>query len=118
MKRITSLTMTVVLLGCLTVLASCASLGLAPAQTLDQKLAYAYGVETGLLNSIASATTAGTLSSATATKANTMVLTAKGFLDSARALESANATNAANDLALATAALTAVQTYLTANGVK
>lgn len=102
----------------LLVVAGCAQLGLAPAQTLDQKLAYAYGVETGLLNTIATATTAGTLSSTTASKANTLVLTAKSVLDGARAVETSNPTGAATDLALATSALTAVQTYLTANGVK
>jgi hypothetical protein len=99
-------------------LASCAALGLAPAQTLDQKLAYAYGVETGLLNSIATAVTAGTITSQTGSKANTLVLNVKTFLDDARALEATNATGAAADLALATTALTAVQTFLTANGVK
>lgn len=96
----------------------CTTLGLAPAQTLDQKIAYAYGGVTGVLQSIATATTAGTLTSSQANAANNMALQVKTVLDTARSLETTNATSAANDLALATAALTAVQSFLTSNGVK
>lgn len=99
-------------------LVGCAQLGLAPATTLDQNLAYAYAGVTTALNTIATATAAGQLSSAKATQANTMVLAVKSTLDLARADETSNATSAQNDLTLATQALTAVQTFLTASGVK
>lgn len=99
-------------------LQACTSLGLIPAQTLDQKLAYGYAGVTTALNTIATATTAGQLTSAQATHANDLVLQVKSILDDARGLESNNATVAQNDLTLALSSLTAVQTYLTSAGVK
>lgn len=107
-----------ILAGVVLLLGACTSLGLAPAQTLDQKLAYGYAGVTTALNTIASATNAGQLSSLQATNANTMTLTVKSILDDARAAEVSNATTAQNDLALALSSLTAVQQYLTAAGVK
>jgi hypothetical protein len=107
-----------ILLGVVLLLGGCASLGLAPATTLDQKIEYGYAGVTAVLQSIPGAIQSGTLSSATATKANTMALQVKTLLDSARAAETSNSTGALNDLNLATAALTAVQAYLTASGVK
>lgn len=94
----------------------CASLGLAPAQNLDQKIAYAYAGLTTALQGIATATQAGQLTAAQATNANNMSLNVKAVLDTARALETSNATAAANDLALATAALTDVNNYLKSAG--
>jgi hypothetical protein len=107
-----------ILLAVVLVLVACASLGLAPAQTLDQKIAYGYAGVTTALNTIATATTAGQLTSAQATNANGMALQVKGILDTARALETTNATSAQNDLTLALSSLTAVQQYLTSAGVK
>jgi hypothetical protein len=107
-----------IMLGIVLALGGCASLGLATAQTLDQKIAYGYAGVTAVLQTIPAAIQGGTLSSASATKANTMALQVKALLDAARAAEVSNATGALNDLNLATAALTAVQQYLTANGVK
>lgn len=106
------------LLVCLLSVSGCASLGLAPAQTLDQKIEYGYAGVDGVLKAIPPALTAGTLSSATATKANTLALNVKQLLDSARAAENTDVTSAQNDLNLAISALTAVQQYLTRNGVK
>lgn len=99
-------------------LSACAQLGLAPAQTLDQKIEYAYSGVDAALKTIALATADGSLSSSKATSANQMALSVKSTLDVARASESTNSTSAANDLALATAALTAVQQYLISNGAK
>lgn len=99
-------------------LAGCQSLGLAPATTLDQKIVYGYAGVDAVLKSIPGAVAAGTLSSTTAAKANAMALQVKTLLDAARSAETANPSAALNDLNLATAALTAVQQYLTANGVK
>jgi hypothetical protein len=99
-------------------LAGCAALGLSTPQNLDQGLAYGYAGVTTALNTIAAATSTGQLTSAQATSANSMVLSVKATLDTAKSLETSNATTAQNDLTLAMTALTAVQTYLTANGVK
>lgn len=96
----------------------CQTLGLATPQTTDQKLAYAYGSVTGVLNSIADATNAGALSSAKATQANQLALQVKATLDAARAVENTDEATALQDLNMATAALAAVQQFLTANGVK
>lgn len=102
----------------LLLLGGCATLGLTPAQNLDQKIGYAYGGVTAALQTIAQATTAGTLTSTKATNANNMVLNIKSILDTAKASETTNASSAATDLQLATTALAAVQAYFTANGVK
>jgi hypothetical protein len=107
-----------ILLAVVFLLAGCASLGLAPAKTLDQKIEYGYAGVTAVLQTIPGAIQSGALSSATATKANGMALQVKSLLDAARASENVNASAALNDLNLATAALTAVQQYLLANGVK
>jgi hypothetical protein len=100
------------------VIAGCTALGLAPAQTLDQKIVYAYAGVDGVLKAIPPALAAGQLSSAKASQANNMALAAKATLDTARAAEISSPSSAATDLALATSALTALQQYLTANGVK
>lgn len=110
--RVLIVTSTALMLG------ACASLGLAPAQTLDAKLAYGYAGVTTALNTIATATTAGQLTSIQATEANSLALQVKGILDNARALEGSNASAAQNDLTLALSSLTAVQQYLTAAGIK
>jgi putative exporter of polyketide antibiotics len=107
-----------VLVPLLCALGACSSLGLATPQTLDQKLAYGYSGVATALNTIATATIAGQLTSAQATNANGMVLQVKGILDTARALETSNAPSAQNDLTLALSSLASVQQYLTAAGVK
>jgi hypothetical protein len=107
-----------ILLAVMLVLGACTSLGLSSPQTLDQKLAYGYAGVTTALNTIATATTAGQLTSAQAINANTMTLNVKTILDTARGLETTNATSAQNDLTLALSSLTAVQQYLTSAGVK
>jgi hypothetical protein len=100
-------------------LTACASLGLVAPKTFDQQLAYGYGGVDSALVTINAATRSGLLSSTKATQANTMTLAVKTSLDAARAAEtSGNVTGAANDLALATAALTALQTFLVQNGAK
>jgi hypothetical protein len=100
-------------------LAGCSSLGLTPPKTLDQQLAYAYGGVTGVLQALPGARQAGTLSYAQESSVNQMALSVRALLDSARIAEaSGNTTGAQKDLALATAALTAVQQYLTQHGVK
>lgn len=99
-------------------LTGCSTLGFAPAQTTDQKIAYAYAGVTGVLNTIAQATETGVLSSSQAAQANDMALQVKNTLDAARRVEGASPNEALQDLNMATAALTAVQQYLNSNGVK
>lgn len=104
---------------CLMTMVGCASLGLVTPKTFDQSLAYAYGGVDSALVTITTATQSGLLSSTKATQANTMTLAVKTSLDAARAAQaSGNTTGAANDLALATAALTALQAFLVQNGAK
>lgn len=100
-------------------LTGCSSFGFAPAQTTDQRIAYAYAGVTGVLNTIAQATDQGALTSQKASQANQLALQVRGTLDAARVASSAGDANTAlQDLNMATAALAAVQQYLTANGVK
>jgi predicted RNA-binding protein associated with RNAse of E/G family len=100
------------------ILVGCTALGLTTPQTTDQKLAYADAGVIAALSSIATATNAGQLTKAQATNANNMALAVQATINQARAEESSNASQAIVDLNLATTALTAVQNWLTANGVK
>jgi hypothetical protein len=93
-------------------LAGCQALGLASPKGFDQQLAEAYGVHTAVVSATTVAVSAGTISSAEAAQVQTQALSARTLLDTAKSVETSNPTAAANDLALATAALTALQTYL------
>jgi hypothetical protein len=99
-------------------LGACASLGLPAPQGFDQQLATAYGVHTAVVSATATALTAGTLSSAEATEVQTQERSARAMLDLAREVKTSNPTAASSDLALATTALTALQTYLNTNRSK
>jgi hypothetical protein len=103
----------------LVLLMACSSLGVAPAQTFNQKLAYSYGVHTAVLQATTNAVQAGKLSSADATQVLNMADQSKVLLDGATSLSSAgDTTGAINKLGLATAALTALQTFLNTHGSK
>jgi hypothetical protein len=105
--RPTAMCMAVILL------CACTSLGLAPAQTFNQKLAYAYGTHTAVLQATTASVTAGSLSSADASYVLKLADDTRTLLDSAATLAAqGDAIGANNKLALATAALTALQTYL------
>ena len=108
-----------VLLG---LLAGCAGLGLAPAQSTEQKLAYSYGTVSALRTSAAQALTAGTISVGDAKKVLVDTDAAKAALDAGKAaLASGTADSTsvvANNLAIATGILTQVQAFLTSKGVK
>ncbi len=101
------------LLGFLLVLTGCQSLGNEPAQTFSQKLAYAEGVHTAVLDATNSSLSAGTLSSADAEtiakgsdNAQTLLVAAK------TAYEAGDETGANAKLATALTALQALQDYL------
>lgn len=98
-------------------LVGCATLGLAPAQTLNQKIAYAYGTHTAVLQATTGAVAAGKLSSADATQVLKLADDSRVLLDAATSLEASGDTaGATSKLALATTALTALQTFLNAHG--
>lgn len=111
MKRVLSL----VVLA--TILTGCASLGNEPAQTFNQRLAYAEGVHTAVLDAATSSISAGTVSSASG-------LTILNEADKAQvALNAAEAAHAAGDeaganakLVTALAALQALQDFLRSQG--
>ena len=97
----------------LILLAGCSSLGLEPAQTLNQKIAYAYGTHMAVLQAATAAVNTGSLKSGDAQQVLQMADQAKLFLDGATSLAAAGDPNGAtNKLALATGALTALQQYL------
>lgn len=97
---------------------ACASLGLAPAQSFDQKLAYAYGTHTAVLQTAGAAVQAGTLSKTDGQTVLNLADESRTLLDSARSLSTTDTTAAGNKLALAVAVLTQLQTYLNSKGVK
>ncbi len=100
-------------------LTACASLGIAPAQSFHQKLAYSYGIHTAVLQAATQAVQTGKLSSAEATQILDMADQSKVLLDTAGSLSLAGDVAGANNrLALASAALSALQTFLNTHGSK
>lgn len=98
-------------------LQSCKSFGDQAPQTFNQRLAYAIGVHTSILQASAAAVSAGTLSSTDAQAVLTQADTAKTVLDAAKVASAAgDALGADNKLAAALTVLTALQTYLNTHG--
>ncbi len=94
-------------------LTGCESLGLQPANTFSEKLAYAYGTHTAVLKATTEAVKAGALSGADATQVLSLADQSRQLLDAARAIStSGDANGATTKLVLATAILTQLQTYL------
>jgi hypothetical protein len=93
-------------------LCSCAQLGIAPAQSFDQKLAYAEQVDTAVLTASTSAVRAQQISSDDHQKVITVADQAKALIDSARPLSTTDPTAANAKLALATSVLQQLQNYL------
>ncbi len=93
-------------------LVACQSLGLAPAQSFDAKLANGYGVYTAVNQATTTAVESGTISADDALAVQGMQKNSRTLLDTARAIESTNPTGASSNLALALSALTAIQSYL------
>lgn len=100
------------------VLTGCASLGLAPADSFDTKLAYAYSTHTGVLQAAAISKLNGSITKAEAEQVAALADQSKMFLDSARAVETTNPTGAQNNLTLALAVLNQLQSYLSSQGGK
>jgi hypothetical protein len=97
-------------------LAACAQLGLAPARSLDDRLAYAYAVHTAVVEVISSAAQTGQLPAIEARQAANLAENSRQLLDAARALEQTDAKGANSRLTLATAVLDQLQTYLRNRG--
>ena len=95
---------------------ACQSLGLAPARSLDDRLAYAYGVHTAVVDVISSAAQTGQLSPPEARQAANLAENSRQILDAAKAIEQTDPKGAASKLTLATAVLDQVQTYLKTRG--
>jgi hypothetical protein len=101
------------------VLTGCAGLGNEPAQTFNQKLAYAYGTHTAILQAATSSLEAGTISAANASDILKQADNAKLVLDTARqAFDAGDSAGANSKLAVAVTALGALQDYLRAHGSK
>ncbi|MGH3574709.1 MAG: hypothetical protein ACRDUW_23290 [Pseudonocardiaceae bacterium] len=99
-------------------LQSCQSLGLAPAQSFDSKLAYAYGIHTAVLQTAGSAVQAGSLKASDGTAVLNLADQARTLLDSARVIKASDPTGAGSKLVLATEILTQLQSYLQSRGIK
>jgi hypothetical protein len=94
-------------------LSGCAQLGLAPAQNFDQKLAYAYGTHTAVLNATTASLNGKSITSADAEQVLKLANESRTLLDAARAAAGAGDPSTANGkLALATSILTQLQAYL------
>lgn len=102
----------------LVILPACSSLGLSTAQSFDEQLAYAYGTHTAVEQAAASAVNAHSITAAEGQAVLSLGDQARALLDSAKAVETTNATGATKDLVLATAVLQQLQQYLQERGVK
>lgn len=97
----------------LALLSACASVGITPPQSLDQRLAYAAGQVTGIRSATANALDAKTITSQDAEKVLKMTDESKALIDAARAANSAGDVQGAEGrLTLAINVLAALQAYL------
>ncbi len=104
---------------CLTLIVGCTALGLATPKGFDQQLAQAYSIHTAVVSAATTAVTSGAITVPEATEVQKQALSSRMILDAAKQAETAgNTSGAASDLALATAALTALQTFLNSHGAK
>lgn len=95
------------------VCAACAQLGLAPAQSFDQKLAYAYGTVTAVTQAATAALNSKDITSADAEQILRLRDESRSILDAAKVASSVGDTTTANGkLLLATSILTQLQAYL------
>ena len=97
----------------LLLLAACAQLGLAPASSLDQRIAYAYGTHTAVLESTTAALEAGDIGIEDAQRVLKVADQSRQALDAAKlALNAGDVQTAEGRLQLAVSLLTELQTYL------
>lgn len=95
----------------------CTSLGLQPAKSFDERLAYAYSTHTSVLTAAANSVEAGTLGADDAQQLLAMTDDARLLLDSARvAATGGDVGTAEGRLTLATNVLTELLNYLNSKG--
>jgi hypothetical protein len=103
----------------LVLLTGCASIGIQPARSFDQNLAYAYSSHTAVLDAASNALEAGSLTVEDAEAVLALADQSRTLLDSARlAAGAGDVTTAEGRLALATNVLQQLIAYLNARGVK
>jgi len=94
-------------------LVSCAQLGLAPAQSFKERLAYAYGTHTAVLQAATGALTAQDITSEDAERVLKISDEARRALDAGRlAFDAGDLATAEARVNLATSILVELQTYL------
>jgi len=94
------------------ILASCAALGLEQAQSLDQKIAYAQGIDTAILTASTAAVRARQITSDDHEHVIEIAEQAKALIDSAELLSATDTDAAARKLQMATVILTEIQSWL------
>lgn len=98
-------------------LAGCQSLGLASAQSFDDKLAYAYGSHTAIQKATATALDLKDITSADAEHVLKLADESRALLDAARtAANAGDVSTAEGRLLLASSILTQLETYLRTRG--
>lgn len=103
----------------LLVLSGCAALGLQPATSFDQRLAYSYGVNTAIREASTSALNAGTITKNDMETVISLNNQVRQVLDAARAASSVGDIKTAEaKLLLASEILEQLQGYLRSKGVK
>ena len=101
------------------VVTGCESMGIQPAKSFDQNLAYAYSSHTAVLEAASNALEAGSLTVEDAEAVLALADQSRVLLDSARlAAGAGDVTTAEGRLALATNVLQQLVAYLNARGVK
>jgi hypothetical protein len=93
-------------------LTACQSLGLAPAQSLDQRLAYGYSTYSAVQFAAANAKNAGEISASDAEAVLKLADQSRVLLDGAKVLLATDPNGAATKLGLAVAILTELQSQL------
>jgi hypothetical protein len=99
-------------------LVGCAQVGLQPAQSFDQQLAYGYAGVTSARISATNALKAGSIKKEDAQQVLDLTDQARALLDGARAIRVSDLKTAQAKLALATQVLTQLSAYLTTRGLK
>lgn len=106
-----------VVLAMVACLAACPGIGLQPAGTFKEKLAYAYSTHTALQNAAASSLATHEITTADAEAVLKVADDSRTILDAARVADSAGDPKTAEGrLALATTILEQLQTYLRSKG--
>lgn len=106
-----------VLISALLFVASCASLGLEPAESFEDRVGYALGTHTAVLQATTRALNLGEISSAEAEDVASLADRSRALIDTARRVHAAGDTDqASRTLAMAITVLNELQAYLRRGG--